>query len=125
MLFNDVIGQASTKKHLIELVQHNRLSHALLFAGKEGSGALPLAMALAGFICLPNLPPTPSGGGGDTSGLFDNDESLILKDKKLNPSPQPPGEPDEWMKKHPSYSKVRDMVHPDIHFSYLVITKKT
>jgi hypothetical protein len=42
MLFKDIIGQQEVKQHLIELVQHNRLSHALLFLGKEGSGALPL-----------------------------------------------------------------------------------
>ena len=128
MLFKDVIGQKSTKKHLVELVQHNRLSHALLFVGKEGSGALPLAMALAGFICLPGgLPPSSAGGDGDNM-LFDIGESFILQDKKMISSPSPPGEagwgPDEWMIKHPSYSKVRDMVHPDIHFTYPVITKK-
>ena len=43
MQFKDVIGQQSVKHHLAEMVYHNRLSHALLFLGKEGSGALPLA----------------------------------------------------------------------------------
>ena len=32
------------------MVQHNRLSHALLFLGKEGSGALSLALAFAQYI---------------------------------------------------------------------------
>ena len=32
------------------MVQHNRLSHALLFLGKEGSGALQLALAFAQYI---------------------------------------------------------------------------
>jgi hypothetical protein len=31
-------------------VQYNRLSHALLFLGREGSGALPLAMAFAQYV---------------------------------------------------------------------------
>ena len=124
MLFKDVIGQVDTKKHLVELVQNNRLSHALLFAGKEGSGALPLAMALAGFICL-GLPPASSGGGGEDS----PEPSLFGHDlKKKNIPPPPRGEAgwglDEWMQKHPSYSKVKDMMHPDIHFTYPVITKK-
>jgi DNA polymerase III subunit delta' len=50
MPFNTVIGQAEVKLHLTEMVQHNRISHALLFLGKEGSGALPLAIAFAQFI---------------------------------------------------------------------------
>ncbi|RYY00109.1 MAG: hypothetical protein EOO53_22515 [Gammaproteobacteria bacterium] len=39
MLFQNVIGQQEVKQQLVEMVQHNRLSHALLFLGKEGSGA--------------------------------------------------------------------------------------
>jgi len=49
-MFKDVIGQASVKRHLIELVHSNRLSHALLFLGQEGSGALPIALAFAQYV---------------------------------------------------------------------------
>ena len=117
MLFKDVIGQKSIKQHLIDLVEHNRLSHALLFVGKEGSGALPLAMALAGYICLPRIPVAVEAGG-DT--LFNDDPPSII-DSRFEES----FDADDMMQKNPSYSKVRDMVHPDIHFSYPVVTKKT
>ncbi len=50
MSFKKIIGQAETKQHLVEMVQQNRLSHALLFLGKEGSGALPMAMAFAQYV---------------------------------------------------------------------------
>ena len=50
MQFENVIGQKATKKHLIDLVQQNRLSHALLFLGKEGSGNLAMALAFAQYI---------------------------------------------------------------------------
>ena len=50
MLFSTVIGQFDVKARLTELVQHNRLSHALLFLGREGSGALPLALAFAQYV---------------------------------------------------------------------------
>src|ERR1700740_2574734 len=50
MQFNDIIGQAEVKNNLVEFVQHNRLSHALLFLGKEGSGVLPLALAFAQYV---------------------------------------------------------------------------
>lgn len=49
-MFKDVIGQAPVKQHLIELVHSNRLSHALLFLGQEGSGALPMALAFAQYV---------------------------------------------------------------------------
>jgi DNA polymerase-3 subunit delta' len=50
MQFRDVIGQQDVKKHVAEMVSLNRLSHALLFTGREGSGALPLALAFAQYI---------------------------------------------------------------------------
>ena len=50
MQFQSIIAQNEIKKQLVELVQHNRLSHALLFLSKEGSGALSLAIALAQYI---------------------------------------------------------------------------
>jgi DNA polymerase-3 subunit delta' len=50
MLFKDIIGQEEVKKRLIHSVQENRVSHAQLFLGAEGSGALPLAMAYAQYI---------------------------------------------------------------------------
>ena len=40
MKFSEIIGQTEVKQQLIELIQHNRLSHALLFLGKEGNGSL-------------------------------------------------------------------------------------
>ncbi len=41
------------------MVQHNRLSHALLFLGPEGSGALPLALSFAQYVlCEKNSLPT-------------------------------------------------------------------
>ena len=58
MQFKDVIGQIPVKQHLAEMVEQNRLSHALLFLGKEGSGALPLAMAFAQYVVsLPQAAP--------------------------------------------------------------------
>ena len=50
MQFKDIIGQQAVKQNLVELIQHNRLSHALLFIGKEGNGALPLSLAFAQYI---------------------------------------------------------------------------
>jgi DNA polymerase-3 subunit delta' len=54
MKFSEVVGQQSLKKQLIQTVKENRVSHAQMFAGQEGSGSLPLALAYAQFICCKN-----------------------------------------------------------------------
>lgn len=54
MLFSDVIGQQSTKDSLLQMVQQNRLSHALLFKSSEGAGGLPLALAFAQYVVCTN-----------------------------------------------------------------------
>jgi len=50
MQFNQVIGQEAIKDRLVKSVKENRVSHAQLFHGPEGSGSLALAMAYAQFL---------------------------------------------------------------------------
>lgn len=50
MQFSEIIGQQAVKNHLISTVKENRVSHAQLFLGPEGSGSLPLALAYAQYI---------------------------------------------------------------------------
>jgi DNA polymerase-3 subunit delta' len=50
MLFQEVIGQNAIKEQLIQSVFDNRVSHAQLFLGPEGSGSFALALAYAQFI---------------------------------------------------------------------------
>ena len=54
MQFKNIIGQNDIKKELIETVNHNRISHAILFYGPEGSGKLSLAIAYAQYINCEN-----------------------------------------------------------------------
>jgi len=110
MQFNDIIGQAPAKQQLAELVQHNRLSHALLFLGKEGSGALSMALAFGQYVVCETV------NGKTTAGA-----SLFGEE------PAAPGVGLPRMdscNNCPSCSKVRKFVHPDIHFSYPVIPRK-
>lgn len=62
MQFNRVIGQETIKKRLIDGVNENRISHALLFAGFEGTGKLPMAIAYAQYVACPNRTETDSCG---------------------------------------------------------------
>lgn len=50
MQFKDIIGQEEIKRHLRETVRSGRISHAMLFSGGEGAGALPLALAYAQYV---------------------------------------------------------------------------
>lgn len=47
MDFEKIIGQEHIKKHLVQSAENNRIPHAQLFIGKEGSGTLPMAIAYA------------------------------------------------------------------------------
>lgn len=50
MQFKDIPGHEATKKFLIQTVKENRISHAQLFLGPEGSGKLALAIAYAQYV---------------------------------------------------------------------------
>jgi len=50
MQFKDVVGQEKVKERLIYTIKENRVSHAQLFLGAEGSGNLTLAIAYAQYV---------------------------------------------------------------------------
>jgi len=50
MQFKRIIGHQALKQQLVSTVKENRVSHAQLFLGPEGSGSLALAVAYAQYI---------------------------------------------------------------------------
>ena len=62
MFFKDVIGQAEIKKRLIQSVARERISHAQLFSGPEGTGKLAMALAYAQYVSCRNRTETDSCG---------------------------------------------------------------
>lgn len=50
MNFNRVIGQEEAKQRLRQLVDEERIPHALMFTGPTGSGKMALALAFASFL---------------------------------------------------------------------------
>jgi DNA polymerase-3 subunit delta' len=54
MLFRDVPGQQAAKNGLLKMWHNDHLPHALLLAGAEGTGGLPLALALAQYVFCTN-----------------------------------------------------------------------
>ncbi len=112
MQFKDIIGRGQSKQHLAEMVQQNRLSHAMLFLGKEGSGSLPLALAFTQYVICEKV---QSQDHSITFSLFDAGEI---------------------QNSHSAYHadscgvcaaciKAAKFIHPDIHYAYPVIPKKS
>ncbi len=119
MQFKSITGQKETKEQLVQMVQHNRLSHALLFLGKEGGGALQLALAFAQFIVCENT-------NGKKSKTATAETSLFGEGPEPAVSNSPSGDvgTKDSCGTCPACKKATDLIHPDIHFSYPVITRK-
>lgn len=88
------------------MVQDNRLSHALLFLAKEGTGGLAIALALSQYLVCEKVSNINQGPS-----LFGDAEPAII--------------PDDACGICASCSKAAALVHPDIHFSYPVIPRKS
>lgn len=99
MQFSDIIGQEAVIQQLKDMVDNNRLSHALLFVGKEGSGALPLALAFSTYVVSQSEKPKAA-----TAGLFGEEPA---------PATSHGGE------------LALQYIHPDVHYSYPVIPRKS
>ncbi len=54
MQFRDIIGHEELKRRLVQAVDSGRVSHAQLFTGAAGSGALALAVAYFQYLCCSN-----------------------------------------------------------------------
>ncbi|MBP8245018.1 MAG: hypothetical protein KAX45_10790, partial [Chitinophagaceae bacterium] len=113
MRFSDIIGQTAVKGQLAELVHHNRLSHALLFLGKEGSGALPLALAFAQYLLCEKITGRNNAAAAGPS-LFGEPE----------PVPAAASLVTDACGVCPACQRANQLMHPDIHFSYPTVTKK-
>ncbi|MGN6603109.1 MAG: ATP-binding protein [Ginsengibacter sp.] len=112
MQFEKIIAQQEIKNKLKELVQQNRLSHALLFLGKEGSGALPLAIAFAQYILCERV--AGNSGGKTGPSLFGEEAESVSQDLL-----------EDSCGECPSCLKVSKLVHADLHFSYPSLKRNT
>ncbi|MEO5891223.1 MAG: hypothetical protein ABIQ31_13275 [Ferruginibacter sp.] len=113
MQFEKIIGQKETREQLVQMVQHNRLSHALLFLGKEGSGALSLALSFAQYIVCEKV-----------HGKIKNDPGPSLFGEAA-PVVEQVFSATDSCGICSACTKASQLVHPDIHFSYPVIPRKS
>jgi len=112
MKFSEIIGQLEVKQQLAELVQHNRLGHALLFLAKEGNGSLQLAIALSQYLTCEKANPKKKS-------------NVLLFAEEPVTSNQHPATSNDSCGVCSSCIKAQQLIHPDIHFSYPVVTKKS
>lgn len=115
MQFRQVIGHFSLAEKLRELYQQNRLAHALLFLGGEGVGALPLALAFAQYLLCEK----------HRAGSSSSTQQVSLFEAAAPPSPKAETPEKDACGQCPSCIKVAQLIHPDLHFSYPVIPKKS
>ena len=115
MQFKDIIGQDQVKQRLIEMYHQNRLSHALLFLGKEGSGALSTAMAFTQYICCDRV-------NGKMPPPQKNEVSLFGDDLPIAENEIQQFDMSDSCGVCPSCMKASKLVHPDIHFTIPTIS---
>ncbi len=108
MQFPNVIGQFEVQQQLMGMVRNNRLSHAMMILGPEGSGALPLALGFGQYVVSH---PQQKKASAMVADLFGGMSALPADE---------PAETDGF----PGFdNKALDFVHPDLHFSYPVIKR--
>ena len=122
MQFSDIIGQQEVKQQLTELVQHNRLSHAILFLGKEGNGSLPLALAFAQYVVCEKVNGKNTAALQPGPSLFG--EEPATPSDRVNRAGSNQQLATDSCGICPACLKAQQLIHPDIHFSYPTVTKK-
>lgn len=104
MQFSQIIGQQATIEQLKEMVDNNRLSHALLMIAKEGAGGLPLALAFSNYVVTQSEKQKPAAA--PVMGLFGEEAAPATTSSH-------------------GAELAAQYIHPDIHYSYPVIPRKS
>ena len=106
MQFSDVIGQEAIKRQLISDTRSGRVPHALMLAGKEGCGALQLALAFAQYLLCTGKQPKEEGA-----------------DMFAAPSAAPATMADHACGHCNSCRMAEILQHPDLHFIFPIYKK--
>lgn len=99
MKFSDIIGQKDMADRLRSLAGRNRLPHAIMLCGPQGSGKLALAIALASYMLCT---------GKDDCGSPENGEEGMS----------------DCCGQCPACILLKNWQHPDLHFTFPTIRPK-
>ncbi len=130
MKISEITGQDAIKECLFDMLDQDKVPHALMFTGIEGCGAFPLALAFAQkLLCQRNSQSKPS-----TASLFDEPSSLFdapSLDMFGNELPVEATEKNQESKKsHDMCGECKSCImssqlqHPDFHFMFPIYKKK-
>lgn len=75
MQFSEVIGQQDARHRLLQMVDEQRIPHALMFTGPLGSGKMALALALASYLL---------GERAEGRSLLSSETSMLNAEAMLN-----------------------------------------
>ncbi len=95
MDWKEVIGQQEMQQRLMQLVQEERVPHALLFCGSAGVGKMALAIAFASQL----LSGEKAAAAEDDGFMMAAEDPRITKNKAM----------------------LREWTHPDLHFTFPTI----
>lgn len=108
MKFSEIIGQDHIVGRLKDMVNNERIPHAIMFSGIEGSGTMPLAIAFAQYLLCQGSTPSAE----PTMGLFGMEEpasSPTLADRPCGSCR--------------SCLMAQHLQHPDLHFMFPIYKK--
>lgn len=107
MKFSDLTGHKEIIENLRNMVDNDRVPHAILFSEQPGCGALPLVLALVQYMFCKGKYGEPI----DTGGLFEE------------AAPEKPAIGGNDACGHcRACKKIEDLVHPDLHFIFPINT---
>ena len=116
MKLSEVIGHQEAKDRLSELMTADRLPHAMMILGPEGSGGLALALAIAqNLVCERRF-----GKKAEEGGLFAAPSMF----GDLPAAPQNTEPLSDACGECAACIKAAKFIHPDIHFTFPVVTVK-
>ena len=73
MKFSEIIGQEEVKRRLFDMLEQEKVPHALMLSGIEGSGSMPLAIAFAQrLLCQGN-----DKKGGQSADMFGGSNDMF------------------------------------------------
>ena len=118
MKFSDLIGHKDIAQNLKNMVDNDRIPHAILFSEKPGYGALPLVLSLLQYMFCKNkkwMADQQEDGGLFTAESTNKEDAEEEESNKTEVAKDSCGICG-------GCKKMMDLVHPDVHFVFPVNT---
>ncbi len=118
MKFSDLVGHKDIAQNLKNMVDNDRIPHAILFSEKPGYGALPLVLSLLQYMFCKNkkwMADQQEEGGLFTAESNNKEDTAETESNRRGVATDSCGICS-------GCKKMMDLVHPDVHFVFPVNT---